>query len=725
MLAALSASASEVDASRQIYQLLDHRTKMEQLRRQMSRNLRVPSNTDLGALSMIARAQDLSKTDGKAARTLLLVAKKQSSPTVKLLASYFLATLLMERDAVEAANAELLAIKNQSSVLKQWPSLGRLVEIVELQILARMDRHHDFSKKYKRFERSLGPRERFPELAKLAVQSYLALGDGKKAEGALEELLETYPLSKTSRWAFSTLWRLHCEGTYQFSTRVLYILARNSTLDYGVRELLSALVRTKLRKGKQSARVLSDVEQVGLLSGLRNYSDALATGRSALASGELDSNDRARLLRTLGDVASKLRKHQLALRFFSQYRALRPNSKKSEIIEAIADNLRYLGLLRIASPYYQKLSRRRDGKLAAWHYYWGRYRFGEFKSLAMAPKSKFSVFRRDKEFPEGSAYWRGVLLDGVGKTTAATSAFADVIRQSPFGFYSGLVQGRRPSLSPPKRRDFNAAGSQYAAVAAPPKNRDAMLLIVQGLADVGLFKLARQMLADVDLGSAVERDFRGSLDLAVELELFGVGEKIARIARRNAVQKVHLPVAELARLEYPLAFNRLVTTFSEMHRVDRYLLLSVMRAESRYNPLARSWVGARGLMQIMPYTALRIARRIGDDEFDLRRLNVPEINIGYGAWYLRELIDYFDGNEVFAVAAYNAGPRAVQAWLSRCAGCRIDEFVESISYRETRKYVKEVYLHWSRYRALYEDGVGLNVLPLQVGQIRLGDEQMF
>ena len=129
---------------------------------------------------------------------------------------------------------------------------------------------------------------------------------------------------------------------------------------------------------------------------------------------------------------------------------------------------------------------------------------------------------------------------------------------------------------------------------------------------------------------------------------------------------------------YPKAYEPLVFKVADILEIDPFFILSIMRMESYYEK-ALSYVGARGLMQIMPYTALQIAKRIGHEGFKLDSMWDPKVNIVYGGWYLSFLLTYYNQNPILAAAAYNAGPFAVNAWVERCNGCAFDEFVESIT----------------------------------------------
>lgn len=127
-------------------------------------------------------------------------------------------------------------------------------------------------------------------------------------------------------------------------------------------------------------------------------------------------------------------------------------------------------------------------------------------------------------------------------------------------------------------------------------------------------------------------------------------------------------------------------------------------------------------MQLMPYTAMKIAQLINDQNFDATDLAKPEVNIGYGSYYLDKLLRYYGDNPFVAVAAYNGGPVAVNQWLGSCDGCAADEFVESIQYRETRRYVREVMRNYSQYIRIYTGQQALSELPPMPAQLPDGEE---
>ncbi len=158
---------------------------------------------------------------------------------------------------------------------------------------------------------------------------------------------------------------------------------------------------------------------------------------------------------------------------------------------------------------------------------------------------------------------------------------------------------------------------------------------------------------------------------------------------------------EAKRLAYPLAHDRYVWTHSREHGIDPYLVLGLMRQESTYNSIARSPVGARGAMQIMPRTGHLLANLQHDLHYDNGDLEDPTFAVGYGITYLGLLMERFEGVYPLAIASYNGGPFNVSSWLVGTGEMPIDAFVEHIPFRETRDYVKKVSAGYSTYLSLY------------------------
>ncbi len=152
---------------------------------------------------------------------------------------------------------------------------------------------------------------------------------------------------------------------------------------------------------------------------------------------------------------------------------------------------------------------------------------------------------------------------------------------------------------------------------------------------------------------------------------------------------------------WPTPFGSHVTAATdERSEPEPALVYAVMREESGYRPSVVSASGARGLLQLMPETAERVAKSAGFASPSIEDLLIPRINIQLGAMYLGGLVRRFDGRTSAAIGSYNAGPTAVTRWLEEANG-EDDEWVEDIAYDQTRSYVKRVMRSLHAYRVLY------------------------
>lgn len=151
------------------------------------------------------------------------------------------------------------------------------------------------------------------------------------------------------------------------------------------------------------------------------------------------------------------------------------------------------------------------------------------------------------------------------------------------------------------------------------------------------------------------------------------------------------------RLRYPLRYEELVTGHAENYRLEPQLLAAVIYQESKFDASARSSSGAVGLMQLLPETGQGIADRTGGDEWRPEDLLEPELNIRYGSWYLRHLLDKY-ADETLALAAYNAGQANVDDWRKRGV---------EIQFAETRHYVHRVQELKRMYADAYSTELGL------------------
>ena len=372
--------------------------------------------------------------------------------------------------------------------------------------------------------------------------------------------------------------------------------------------------------------------------------------------------------------------------------------------------------------------------------FWNLYRSKQLESaLAMLDRPGY-VTPREGDDQYIVKYWHARILDQLGRSDEAKPLFNEILNHHGNSFYGVMTYLQHPEFTKPtgqkdeKRHNLEetvtARSSAVTLAAKSLADRVGASLEIDGRADlkliadlhqVGLYDAAAAQLNRLRWnGFDSAGAYAAITKLSADLDDYRPSRNL-RYTNFTSLRSIPSNWDELIRsqsdhqdewrLFYPMAYERIVVPMANHMQLSPLLVLSIMRAESNYNKEARSPVGASGLMQLMPYTALKIATLLHDEEFDIREVTEPEINIGYGLYYLDRLLRYYGENPFLAAAAYNAGPQAVNQWLGTCRDCTADEFVESIPYFETRRYVREVMRSFDIYSRIYEGRPAMFALP--------------
>jgi soluble lytic murein transglycosylase len=158
----------------------------------------------------------------------------------------------------------------------------------------------------------------------------------------------------------------------------------------------------------------------------------------------------------------------------------------------------------------------------------------------------------------------------------------------------------------------------------------------------------------------------------------------------------------------PLRHEDVIRQQAREKHLNPALVAGVIYAESKFRDGQRSSAGALGLMQLTPATARDIARKSGGIAFRVEDLASPQVNIAYGCYYLRYLLDRYGENQAFALAAYNGGEGNVDRWINAARQRGESLTVDAIPFGETRAYVKKVIELERDYRRSYADELGLH-----------------
>lgn len=329
----------------------------------------------------------------------------------------------------------------------------------------------------------------------------------------------------------------------------------------------------------------------------------------------------------------------------------------------------------------------REGR---WRQGWMAYRRKEYQQAEQifATLAKASAGASEGE---SALYWQARSQGQQSLGEKADQSYRELLRRYPDGYYALLTE-KRLNIIPSTLK----LGPERSASPPPLSRRqDEHYQRSQELVGLGFPALARREL-DV-IKSNIPQDTAGSLFLLAEYSrMDGYAA-----ALRYAQELSQANGGGWMRYLYPQAYWSTITTQAQPKGLDPYLVLALMRQESLFDPEAVSPARAYGLMQLLQKTAARVTRR---ESVSSSALMDPEFNINAGVSYLRQLLEQFSGNQVMAIAAYNAGENAVEKWRARYPDLESDEFVENISFRETRNYVKLVMRNYRTYRRLYGDG---------------------
>jgi soluble lytic murein transglycosylase len=287
-------------------------------------------------------------------------------------------------------------------------------------------------------------------------------------------------------------------------------------------------------------------------------------------------------------------------------------------------------------------------------------------------------------------YWRARALGALGDDEQAKASLASAARcRCYYGFLAAEHAGLPPAIDTAPIQVDDKALAQMASTPAMVRARELLALELDRDARREWWWATRSM-------------GQGQLRIAAKLaDTWGWHDRaILTLGRTDSLDDLEL--------RFPTPYVQQVKQAAAKRELDTAFVYSVMRQESAFNARARSHAGALGLMQLMPATARRTARYISRPAPRTAELLTPERNIQLGTAHLRQLLDEYDGNLVYTMAAYNAGPHRVSRWRPKHRAVPADIWVESMPFRETRNYVKRILA----YIRIYQWRLGRDLTPM-------------
>ncbi len=405
-----------------------------------------------------------------------------------------------------------------------------------------------------------------------------------------------------------------------------------------------------------------------------------------------------------------------AIRWYRQVVATYPRTEWAEEAQYLTGWLEFnRGNYRAAiAPLEETLRRYPKSKWmddARWFLGMSHFLLGE-DAAALPHLDKLS--RRGASLEGGKGlYWWARTVQRLSRTDEAVDAYKRIVERWPFAWYALLAQARLKELGQPVgpfgERPPAPRGPDVATTPDPAVARDPAIVRFDELEAAGL---------DVDAGKELTRAEKAFVKrhkradaLAVLFDRYGRGSNWTRPWRLAIAYDggaLDTPAEGPARFwwqhAYPEAYKTLVEQHQDLGKSPPYYLYAIMRKESGYDPHVLSYADAQGLLQMIPATTIRVAKRLGID-YAPGDLYAPQLNVQTGAWYIGSLLAKFKGQIPLGAGSFNSGPRPVMRWLDKNGARPIDELVELVSYQQTREYMKKVTENYARYVYLYTGSV--------------------
>ena len=347
----------------------------------------------------------------------------------------------------------------------------------------------------------------------------------------------------------------------------------------------------------------------------------------------------------------------------------------------------------------------KNAAAAHWRAGWLSYRQGLYPEAGRLFDEQIRLYPAAAE-TVGALYWRGRLYETQDHAPSQAAAnYRAIVRAYQHYFYAQMARARlvalgstQPAPAPQLDRlqPLPAPTLVDSFPVESPHLARAKLLANAGLGEY----IAQEIAADPDSSSW------SALAEAQIYASYGETYRAMRALKRALPYAASAPIKAIPlaywRILFPEPWWETIKAESAKNNLDPYLVASLMRQESEFNPSVVSYANAWGLMQLLPSVGKAMAREEGISHFQTFQLLDPETNIRLGTRYLRQMMERFGGVQEYALAAYNAGDSRVVEWEAAGPYKGMDEFVESIPFTQTREYVEAILRNEETYRAIDE-----------------------
>ncbi|MFP5378567.1 MAG: transglycosylase SLT domain-containing protein [Vicinamibacteria bacterium] len=653
------------------------------------------------ALAGFVRGARLLDEGGDAAVALPLVSHPALSTTaVADYARYYtgLALMALER----GADAEVVFAELAGSGLE-----GHLPEDAALKLAELREHRKDFAGAVAVYETLAARRTSSPAtvLARLAAAADAA-GDRARAVEAYFDVYYGYPTSALASDADAALTRLKAWDDGR-AARFDRDLARADALYTGGRwQAARTAYERLLAQARGDVRSLATIRMAAADFRLRRHRSA----RTLLAP-YLDSGRYAAKARYFHASATRgLGQHEDYVRAARALVTAHPDSPwAEEALDGLATHYILIDRDEDADEVFRETLRRfprgRFADRAAWRSGWWAYRAGRFDEAVRLFEQGLEAFPR-ADYRPSWLYWSARAYEQMGRDADAVDRYRTTAADY-FNSYYGRIAWARLTAMRQASLPARVAVAPDVVPELPPTGERIRTLIGIELYREALNELryAQRVWGDTPAVQATVALVRHRLGMQTRtVERFADLRGAITLMRRAYPQFMAaggeaLP-DEILRVIFPLDYWPLIEKHATAHGLDPYLMAALVSQESTFTASIRSSANAIGLMQVIPATGLRYARRLGIRPFTSARLTDPEINVRIGMTYFADLSKRFGGDH-FALASYNAGENRVVRWQAERPGLPQDEFIDDIPFPETQNYVKRILGTADDYRRLY------------------------
>jgi soluble lytic murein transglycosylase len=538
------------------------------------------------------------------------------------------------------------------------------------------------------------------------ARAYLAAGDKSKASDIFHRLYFEMPTSADAEAAaieLRTMGEMQPVGTFDQRHNRVLLLTKGRRYQDALNEL-SPLVE----QAPPERMIDMQVEFAALLYRNHKRDDAQHLFESILQNQSASVDAKAQTLYFLAEIARDKDDGQKNRDYVAQLRTLAPESKWMSDALLSAGNMYLLRRdYETATPFYAEIyQRQKNGKTSPyshWKTAWLTYRMGKKDEAKQLFEEQLSMYPNSAEVPN-AIYWRGRMAEEEGDKKLARAFYAKLAENYRYYYYANLARERLAkvgdeAVDPPLLESLPRPPAPPADWATPADNIRAQK--AQLLANAALYDFAVAEMQSASAGSppweaksvAEIYNEQGSYIRAIETLKRAVPGYFAA-----EIPQIPRPVWESL---FPKPFWEELKRDATANRLDPHLVASLIRQESEFNPGAISPANAMGLMQLLPTVGKGMAKEMKIKHFSSDQLLVADTNLRLGTRYFKHIVDHYDGQVEYALAAYNAGEDRVNDWRKNGNFADVEEFVESIPFTETREYVQAIMRNAVIYKLLY------------------------